>query len=51
MNILHPIRLRRLRHRAWMAIALCLLVRLGDATLHASSPTDVPHHLFSSERS
>jgi len=50
MNILHPNRLRRLRHRAWAAIGLCLLLRIGDAALHASGPADLPNHLFSSER-
>lgn len=44
-------RLRRLRHRAWAAVALCLLVRVGDAAIHASGPADLPNHLFSSEKS
>jgi hypothetical protein len=44
-------RLQVLRRRAWIAIVLCLLLRLSDATLHARSPADIPNHLFSSEKS
>jgi hypothetical protein len=55
MNLLHlnprqALALRALRRRAWLAIALCLLLRLGSAALAADSPADIPAHLFSSER-
>lgn len=42
-------RLTQLRRRAWAAIGLCLLFRVGDAALHAFPVT--PSHAFNPEMS